>query len=70
MLTALGSFPAVQFIGLVPTLRLPITNLGHRDAHLPVGALKLIWGGVQNFLNFLESYHGQKTFTFRVYMIP
>lgn len=47
MLAALGWFPAVQFVRLVPTLRLPITHLSPRDAHLPVGALELTWGGVQ-----------------------
>lgn len=72
MLTALSSFPAVQFIRSVLTLWLPVTNLSLRDAHLPVGALKLIWGGAQNYF---DSYHGlyvmvKKIIVFRVNMIP
>lgn len=41
MLAALGLFSAVQLIGLVATLRPPVTHLRLRDAHLPVRAPKL-----------------------------
>ena len=58
VLAALGFDPAVPLIRLILTLRLAITHLGCRDAHLPMGALKLTWGGVQrnyDYLNYIVS---------------
>lgn len=39
-LTALGRPDTVDLIGLVPTLRHPVTHLGLRDAHLSIRALE------------------------------